>query len=115
MSTMTVSSPQDFEAVIPFLTREPGVANTRSNLVKTCIFVNEVQLAMKLTRFLRERMPNVSDAIASMYALREDNTKRRVMAEFKGGGADGGIIILVATEAAGMVSSLRPPPQQDRI
>ncbi|KAJ2936360.1 hypothetical protein H1R20_g735, partial [Candolleomyces eurysporus] len=99
MSVKTIKSRQDFDAVLPLLTRNGCPPALATDLLKTCIFVNSVPLSRELGRFIQNYVPAAfRSAIDMMFSLRTARAKRRVMKEFK----QGDVRVLVATEAAGM-------------
>ncbi|KAF8989446.1 P-loop containing nucleoside triphosphate hydrolase protein [Cyathus striatus] len=99
LSVKTIKSTQDFQAVIPLLTRDGVLPTSPNDLIKTCLFVNKVRLALELRRFLQSQFPaSLVSSIDMLYSLRSVSSKRRVMKQF----TSGEIKVLVATEAAGM-------------
>lgn len=84
-------------AALDFVVQE-GLSG--GSLVKTVIFFGERDLAYDAHRYLRNLVPDhLKSRIGFLHALRGEHTKREVMKDFQNGGLD----ILCATEAAGMV------------
>jgi superfamily II DNA/RNA helicase len=72
------------------------------DLTKTIIFTDSIQKTLDIVKFLREMLPSACNHhIDIFHALRSARSKNRTLEWFRGGL----IKILVATEAAGMVSA----------
>lgn len=98
-SVLKMKSSTDYDAIFDLLPQ----TTTCDELPKTIIFANSVNETQVICRELRRRYP--SDMYACfdyLHAHRTPKAKRRVMAKFR----KGKIKILIATEAAGMVSQL---------
>jgi bloom syndrome protein len=95
-----MDSAKDYEAIHKFLP-DPNKITTAEDFEKTIIFTNAVNLTQVLCRDLRKRYGRQwHHYIDFLHANRTAKAKRRVMKQFR----KGKIKILIATEAAGMVS-----------
>ncbi len=104
-SARVIRSADDYDSVRPFLTRT-ATPRSPDDLVKTIVFVNSIPTAQKLCRDLRKTLPpHLRSKVGYIYALRSPGVRRKVMEKFR----RGEITILIATEAAGMVSTVCLP------
>ena len=115
-NTFIINLGNDRPNITPIVARMAGAASNlialdfvldeiRSNnpLKRTIVFFNSRDLAYKGCRHLRNLIsPGMTSKIDFIHALRSNRAKRKVMRSFRSGGVD----ILCATEAAGMVSNL---------
>ena len=73
---------------------------TGSPLIKTIVFFESRQLTYKGYKHLRRLLPpGLQSRITFIHSCRSTHSKKLIMSEFKSGGVD----VLCATEAAGMV------------
>lgn len=108
-SVRNIKAADDIAALRPLLTRLP-TPSTRQDVIKSIIFVNAVATSQLVTRTVRQWFPpHLRTCIQYLHAHRSPQAKRKTMQRFR----DGKILILIATEAAGMVSTrTRLPPSQ---
>lgn len=89
---------RDYSALLELVATS---VTTPEDLAKTIIFVDSLQKTLEIQRFLRRHLPaSCHHAIEIFHALRSQQSKAHSLAQFRGGQ----VRILVATEAAGMVS-----------
>ncbi|THU89189.1 P-loop containing nucleoside triphosphate hydrolase protein [Dendrothele bispora CBS 962.96] len=87
---------EDYEALLLHVNLK---ASTLDELDKTIVFVNTVRPTLKACRYLRDKLhPNLHSAVDYLHSYRSSRDKRKIMRRFR----QGGIRILIATEAAGM-------------
>ncbi|RXW15756.1 hypothetical protein EST38_g10098 [Candolleomyces aberdarensis] len=99
MSIQAVKTPADYDAVIPLLTHSGHLPQTREDLCKTIVFVNKVPSSQHCSRYIKSLfLPELRQYVDVLHAYRTRRTKRRLMKQFR----KGNILVLVATEAAGM-------------
>ncbi|KAJ2936361.1 hypothetical protein H1R20_g734, partial [Candolleomyces eurysporus] len=101
MSVQNINSPTDYAAILPLLSKSPtaGIPETLKDINKTILFVNTVPIAQHCHRFLKAQLPEeLHSSVEVLHAQRTRRSKRRVMKKF----CSGEILVLVATEAAGM-------------
>ncbi len=99
-SVRNIKAADDFTALQPLLTRRP-VPSTRNDVIKTIIFVNAVATSQLITRAVRRWFPpHLRQHVQYLHAHRSSRAKHKTMQRFR----EGKIMILIATEAAGMVS-----------
>lgn len=102
-SVHEIKSADDYDSLKPFLTRTTHAPATSDDLVKSLIFVNAVNTSQIVTRTIRSWLPpQLRKYVQFLHAHRSPQAKRRIMRQFR----DGEILILIATEAAGMVRYL---------
>lgn len=98
-SVKVVKSAEDVEALKEFFT---GPYNNREEIEQTVIFVDERILAQVVCREIRKWLPpELRDSVCFFHAGRTKGSKRRVMKKI----LSGHYRIMIATDAAGMVSS----------
>jgi bloom syndrome protein len=99
-SIFQMNGSKDYKAIHVHLP-PPSTVHTILDVPKTLCFANAVKKTQIITRNLRGLYPNLPrSAIDFLHAHRTAKAKRRIMKQFR----KGKIRILVATEAAGMVS-----------
>jgi bloom syndrome protein len=99
-SVIEMNGSSDFKALNTVL-QDPTTIDSPEQLNKAIIFTNSVKKTHKLCQHVRQVYGNkFDDSIAFLHAHRTRRAKRTVMRKFR----QGKIRILVATEAAGMVS-----------
>jgi bloom syndrome protein len=100
-SVCTLKSAHDYNALKPLLTRRPS-PSTPDDLVKTIVFVNTVAAMQIGARTIHSWFPrHLHPYIVYIHAHRSPRARRRAMHQFRNGKTH----ILIATEAAGMVSN----------
>jgi superfamily II DNA helicase RecQ len=100
-SVIHIDGSKDYKAIRGILP-DPTTISTAANLPKTLIFTNAVNLTQVVSRDLRLHYGASSrQHISFLHAHRTAKAKHRVMKLFQ----EGTVRILVATEAAGMVST----------
>ncbi|KAH6866275.1 P-loop containing nucleoside triphosphate hydrolase protein [Coprinopsis sp. MPI-PUGE-AT-0042] len=100
MSTQTISTAKDYDALLPLLTRGNTLpVGGTHDVIKTIIFMNSIPNTQQCARHIKSRLPpELHRFVDVMHAIQRPKTKRRVMNDFR----CGRIKILIATEAAGM-------------
>ena len=89
----------DYEALLELVVE--GVVSP-DDLTETIIFTNSIQKTLDIVKFLRDKLPSACNHLVDIFhALRSAHSKNCTLERFQGGL----IKILVATEAAGMVSA----------
>lgn len=102
-SVVHMKSSRDYGAVDAQLP-DPATIHTPADMPKTMVFTNAIKKTQILCRHIRQLFPNLPrHSIDFLHAHRTAKAKRRIMKQFR----KGKIKILVATEAAGMVSSIK--------
>ena len=116
LNTFIINLGNDRPNITPIVARMAGAASnltaldfvldelrSHNPLKRTIIFFNSRELAYKGCRYLRTLIsPGMTGKIDFIHALRSNRAKGKVMRNFRSGGVD----ILCATEAAGMVCNL---------
>ena len=99
MFVQEINSSDDYEALRPLLT---GGVSSPEDLKKTIVFANTVIGTQVTCKKVRLFFPKpLRKYVDYLHSLRTPAAKRRVMRQFR----RGKVMILIATEAAGMVSS----------
>ena len=94
-----IDSAHDYSALKDLLSVN---AKKPDDIVKTIVFVNSRNGTQEVCREVRKLLPrHLRKHVDFLHAVRKDRTKRRIMRRFR----NGRIRILIATEAAGMVSA----------
>lgn len=110
MSVQHVKSPTDYDAILPLLSSTSEAPTAVEHLRKTIVFVNSVIGSQALARHIKEQLPEaLRGCVDVLHAQRTPRAKRRVMKNFR----DGKTLILIATEAAGMVSHAHSHVEQE--
>ncbi|KAF8987973.1 P-loop containing nucleoside triphosphate hydrolase protein [Cyathus striatus] len=101
-ATLPPTALRDIRAIftiLPLLTHDGSLPKHTDDLIKTCLFVNKIPLALELHRYSQSQVADsLKPSIDMLHSLRSTSTKRRVMKDFTRGATK----VLVATEAAGM-------------
>lgn len=101
-SVRFITSAKDFSALLDLL-EKPDDVKSKHDIKKTLIFTNEVLPAQQIVEYLRKHYgPKFEVRIDYLHSRRTRDAKRLVIERFQ----SGSIRILVATEAAGMVSDI---------
>jgi superfamily II DNA helicase RecQ len=99
MFAQEINSSDDYEALRPLLT---GGVSSHGDLQKTIVFANTVIGTQTTCKKVRLFFPKpLRKYVDYLHSLRTPAAKKRVMRRFR----RGKVMILIATEAAGMVSS----------
>ena len=97
--THEINSSTDYNALRPYLSR-CSTPSTAQDLVKSIIFTNSVNGTQLITKNVRLWLPkHLQKYVGYLHANRTPEVKRKVMKNFR----RGKLLVLIATEAAGMV------------
>lgn len=103
-SVIQMDNAKDFKALLNVLPTPEEVSSLSSP--KSLVFVNAVKVTQSLVREVRDHYgPVFHDKVDFLHAHRTRKAKNRVMKRFR----RGRVRILIATEAAGMVSLVKMP------
>lgn len=101
LSVQQINGSDDFEALRPLLANN---VTTYDDMNKTIVFTNTVNATQTTCKKVRQFYPKpLRKYVDYLHAHRTPAAKKRVMRRFR----QGKIMVLIATEAAGMVSAVQ--------